>query len=170
VSEDIVSTTEVAPPLGDEADLVPTLGPVATDTDTEPTDTHVVAAPRTSQVVLRRVEPWSVFKLSLVFYLCVCLVLLVAGVMLWLGASASGVVGNIEGFFRDAGFEGFTFSAGTLLRGFVLGGLVLVVAGTIANLLLAALFNLMSDVVGGVRVTLAEDVRPTRDPSRRRRG
>jgi hypothetical protein len=159
VPEDIVSTTETAAPL-DDVDGVPTLHHVATKT--EPDVSQAVASPRTSQVVLRRVEPWSVFKLSLVFYLCVCLVLLVAGVMLWLGASASGVVGNIEGFFRDAGFDGFTFSSGVLLRGFALGGLVLVVAGTIANLLLAMLFNLMSDVVGGIRVTLAEDLRRKR--------
>jgi hypothetical protein len=117
---------------------------------------------RTSNVVLRRVDPWSVFKLSLVFYLCVCLVLLIAGVVLWLGASAAGVVGNVEGFFQDAGFDGFTFSSGALLRGFALGGLILVVAGTVANLLLATLFNLMSDVVGGVRVTLVEDLRADR--------
>jgi hypothetical protein len=113
-------------------------------------------------VVLRRVEPWSVLKLSLVFYLCVCLVLLVAGVVLWAGASATGVVGNVESFFQDAGFDGFTFSPGMLLRGFAVGGLVLVVAGTVANMLLATLFNLMSDLVGGVRVTLSEDLRPER--------
>jgi hypothetical protein len=160
VPEDIVSTTETAPAPLDQVDGRPTTDRAATKTD--PDVAKAVAAPRTSQVVLRRVEPWSVFKLSLVFYLCVCLVLLVAGVMLWLGASASGVVGNIEGFFQDAGFEGFTFSSGVLLRGFALGGLVLVVAGTIANLLLAMLFNLMSDVVGGIRVTLTEDLRGKR--------
>ncbi|MCU1375182.1 MAG: hypothetical protein JWO68_2468 [Actinomycetia bacterium] len=160
-----MTATETAPPEVDEVDGLPTLSPVA-DAGSED---QPVFTPRTSHVVLRRVEPWSVFKLSLVFYLCVCLVLLVAGIILWLGASATGVVGNIEGFFQDAGFDGFTFSAGTLLRGFALGGLVLVVAGTIANLLLATLFNLMSDVVGGIRVTLGEDVRPPTDPSRPRR-
>jgi hypothetical protein len=49
-----------------------------------------------------------------------------------------------------------------MLRGFAVGGLILVVAGTIANLLLATLFNLMSDVVGGIRVTLGEDLRRKR--------
>ena len=118
--------------------------------------------PRTSHVVLRRVDPWSVLKLSLVFYFCVCLVLLVASVVLWAGASASGVVGNVEGFFRDAGFDGFEFAPAQLLKAFAIGGLILVLAGTLANMLLAALFNLMSDVVGGLKVTLAEDVRRRR--------
>ena len=144
--------TETAPPDLSGLDGLPTLDAVP--------DPQPGAGPaRTSHVVLRRVDPWSVFKLSMVFYLCVCLVLLVAGVVLWLGASAVGVVGNVESFFQDAGFDGFTFSPGLLLRGFAIGGLILVVAGTVANLLLATLFNLMSDVVGGVRVTLAEDLR-----------
>jgi hypothetical protein len=92
----------------------------------------------------------------------VCVVLLVAGIVLWVGASAAGVVENVESFFQDAGFDGFKFSAGVMLRGFAVGGLILVVAGTIANLLLATLFNLMSDVVGGIRVTLGEDLRRKR--------
>lgn len=153
-----MSATETAADLG-ELTALPTLGAVAAP----PADgAPVPIEPRTSHVVLRRVEPWSVFKLSLVFYLCVCAVLLVATVMLWLGASVTGVVGNVESFFQDAGFDGFTFSAATMLRAFTLGGLILVVAGTIANLLLAMLFNLMSEVVGGVRVTLGEDLRPKR--------
>ncbi len=153
-----MSATETAADLG-ELSALPTLGAVpAPPADGAP----VPVEPRTSHVVLRRVEPWSVFKLSLVFYLCVCAVLLVAAVMLWLGASVTGVVGNVESFFQDAGFDGFKFSAATMLRGFTLGGLILVVAGTIANLLLAMLFNLMSEVVGGVRVTLGEDLPPKR--------
>ena len=137
-------------------EVVPDLPPEAPPTASAP------ATPRTSHVVLRRVDPWSVLKLSLVFYLCVCLVLLVASVILWAGASGAGVVENVEGFFQDAGFEDFRFAAGQLLKAFVLGGLILVVAGTLANMLLAALFNLMSDVVGGIRVTLAEDGAPRR--------
>jgi hypothetical protein len=151
-----VSATDISPPeLGDVVGL-PTLSDVP-ETPAEPATTP---AARTSHVVIRRVDPWSVLKLSLLFYLCVCLVLLVAGIVLWAGASAAGVVENVESFFQDAGFDGFEFSAGVMLRGFAIGGLILVVAGTIANLLLATLFNLMSDVVGGIRVTLGEDLRP----------
>lgn len=136
----------------DELDGLPTLDEVA-----EPV-TEAPSAARTSHVVLRRVEPWSVLKLSLVFYVCVSLVLLVAGVVLWVGASAGGVVDNVESFFEDAGFDGFEFAAGQLLQAFAIITVILVVVGTMATMLLAALFNLISDVVGGVRITLAEDV------------
>jgi hypothetical protein len=114
---------------------------------------------RTTRVVLRTLDPWSVLKLSLVFYLALFVVILVAGTLLWAGASAAGVVGNIEDFMVDIGFEDFRFIPSKLFAGVALGGLVLVVAGTCANVLMTALFNLMSDVVGGLKVTLQEDGR-----------
>lgn len=150
-----MSATETHEVRLDELDELPTL-------DEVPEPTPEAARPaRTSHVVLRRVEPWSVLKLSLVFYGCVSLVLLVAGVVLWAGASAGGVVDNVESFFEDAGFDGFEFAAGQLLRAFAIITVILVVVGTVATMLLAALFNLISDVVGGVRITLAEDVEPS---------
>jgi hypothetical protein len=117
-------------------------------------------AGRTTRVVLRRLDTWTVLKLSIVYYLALFVVLLVAGVLLWAGATAVGVVGNIESFMVEIGFEDFRFIPSELLGGFALAGLVLVVAGTFANVLLTALFNLMSDVVGGVKLTLQEDVEP----------
>lgn len=147
------TTKSAAPPV--TADRSPVVGrPPVVDGALAPP----APVARTSRVVLRRVDPWSVLKLSLVFYLCLCAVLLVAAVLLWIGASITGVVGNVESFFRDAGFDGFRFSPAEMLRGVVLIGLILVATGTLANLLLAKLFNLLSDTVGGIRVTLAEDV------------
>jgi drug/metabolite transporter (DMT)-like permease len=156
-----VSTTEfAAPPVTVDLSPVVERPPVVDGAVAPPAPAP--AAPRTSRVVLRRVEPWSVLKLSLVFYLCVCAVLLVAATLLWIGASITGVVGNVESFFRDAGFDGFRFSPPQMLRAVVLIGLILVVTGTLANLLLAKLFNVLSDTVGGIRITLAEDVAPQR--------
>ena len=120
--------------------------------------------PRTTRVFLRKLDAWTVLKLSLVYYLALFVVILVAGVLLWAGASAAGVVGNIENFMVDIGFENFKFLPSKLLGGVALGGLVLVVAGTFANVLMTALFNLMSDVVGGLRLTLQEDPDLPRPP------
>lgn len=117
---------------------------------------------RTSRVVLRRIDSWSVLKVSLLFYLSACIVLLTAGILLWVAADRVGVVDNVESFISDAGFPDFRFLPGQILRGCVLGGAVLVVAGTFANVLLSVLFNLISDVVGGLRLVLAEDDGPRR--------
>lgn len=118
---------------------------------------------RTSRVVLRRISPWSVLKVSLLFYLSMFVVLLVAGILLWLGARSAGFIGNIESFMDEIGFTDFQFVPSQILRGSAIGGLVLVVAGTFGNILMAVLYNLIADVIGGFGITLAED-----EPTRRR--
>jgi hypothetical protein len=112
---------------------------------------------RPERMVVRRIEPRSVLRLSVLFYLCVCGVLLVSAIVLWIGASLTGVLDNVESFFRDAGFDGFRFSPFPLFRAFFLMGVILTAAGTAANVLLAALYNVLADAVGGVRITVAED-------------
>jgi hypothetical protein len=108
--------------------------------------------------VVRHVDPWSVLKLSLLFYLCLFVVLMVAGVVLWNIAAAAGTIGDIESFFKDAGaFQTFSFDGFTIFRATSLIGLILVVAGTGINVLLAVLFNLISDLVGGIRFTVIEE-------------
>ena len=108
--------------------------------------------------VVRHVDPWSVLKISLLFYFCLFIVFMVAGVVLWNIASAAGTIKDIEGFFKDAGaFQTFSFDGFTIFRATFLIGLILVVAGTGINVLLAVLFNLISDLVGGVRFTVIEE-------------
>jgi hypothetical protein len=161
-----VCTTEIAPPTAAQTVTPPVVD--AVDWKDAPAKPDAPPAPprplkaakvrgRTTRVILRHLDPWSVLKLSLVYYTAVFLVILVAGVLLWAGAEAVGVVGNIENFMVDIGFEDFTFVPSKLLSGVALGGLVLVVAGTFANVLMTALFNLMGDIVGGLKLTLQED-------------
>jgi len=108
--------------------------------------------------VVRHFDPWSVLKVSLLFYFCLFVVLMVAGVVLWNVAAAAGTISDIEGFFKDAGaFQTFSFDGFTIFRASLLVGLILVIAGTGFNVLLAVLFNLISDLVGGVRITVIEE-------------
>jgi hypothetical protein len=116
------------------------------------------AGPRTSRVVLRRLDPWAVLKVSALFWFSLVLILLTAGVLLWAAAASVGVVGGIEDAMAGFGFEDYEFLPGKILRGAALVGLVLSIAGTIGNVLLAVLYNLISDTVGGLRLTLSEDV------------
>lgn len=104
---------------------------------------------------IRRFDPLSVARVSALFYLCVLGVLLVTAIVLWFGVAVTGVLGNVERFLRDAGFENFRFLPGQLMAAFTVAGAVLVAAGTVANLLLAVLYNLIVDVVGGVRMSVA---------------
>ena len=113
---------------------------------------------RRVQRIIRHVDPWSVLKFSLLLYFSLFLIVLSAGVLLWLAASATDVIGGVEAFIEELfGFDTFAFEPGQILTASVLGGLVLVVAGTAANVVFAVLFNLISDVVGGLRLTVIEE-------------
>ena len=52
---------------------------------------------------------------------------------------------------------GFKFEDERIFQSFALGGIVLVLSGAAASVVLALLFNLISDLTGGVRVTVLEE-------------
>ena len=60
---------------------------------------------------------------------------------------------------------GFKFEDERIFQSFALGGIVLVLSGAAFSVVLALLFNLISDLTGGVRVTVLEE-----DPPARRTG
>lgn len=116
--------------------------------------------------VIRRVDPLSVLKLSFAFSLCVFAMFLVAAVLLWSAAIGSGSTDNIESFLVDIGFEDFQLVGADLFRGFVVFGGALVIVGTVFSVMLALLFNLISDIVGGIRFTVIEPVLAAPDEAR----
>ena len=119
--------------------------------------------------LVRHVEPWSVLKVSLIFYFCLWVILLVAGVILWSFAVTSGTVDNVENFIEELfALESFAFNADEIFRASAIGGLVLVVAGSGFTVLMAVLFNLISDVTGGVRFTVVEEETARPRPKRTR--
>jgi hypothetical protein len=121
--------------------------------------------------IVRHVEPWSVLKISLIFYFCLWIIFILAGVLLWSVAVSSGIVDKVENFVIELfALETFEFDASAIFRGYAFGGLVMVVAGTAFNVLLCVLFNLISDLTGGLRLTVIEEesarFRPPRNPSK----
>ena len=112
---------------------------------------------RSTAVVLRRVHPASVLRVSALFYLGVSLALFIAGVLLWVGANVIGLVGNVESFMDEIGFTDFRLRPTPLLLASALVSVVLVFTGSLANYLMAVLYNLIADVVSGIKVVLTED-------------
>lgn len=178
--------------------------------------------------IVRHVEPWSVLKISLLFYAALFLIICVASAILWGGARSSGTIDNVESFVTSVGGFGncepidgeeatdssttttapasdttvpvdqidpdgeeavvddvgaepaedpgddedcregeqlvgeFEFEDQRIFQAFALGGIVLVLAGSAANVVMVLLFNLMSDLTGGVRVTVLEEDPPAR--------
>lgn len=186
--------------------------------------------------IVRHVEPWSVLKISVLFFLSLFAIICVASAVLWNAARSAGTIDNVESFVTSLGFGnceevagasgtaptstsstvagggdqvvgsssttvapgapdatstlpdkdgkcaagqelvgGFKFEDKRIFQGFALGGVVLVLAGSATSVVMALLFNLISDLTGGVRVTVLEEEPPFRQrapgsPDRRARG
>lgn len=127
--------------------------------------------PRVRKVtrVVRHVDPWSVFKIAIIAHLVLYVVVLTASVLLWNVAYATGTVDNVERFFESFGWNTFEFNGGELYHAGWIAGLFVVIGLTGLAVLGATLFNLITDLVGGVRFTvLEEEVVETRvSPMRR---
>jgi hypothetical protein len=118
--------------------------------------------------IVRHVEPWSVMKMSIIFYACLWVILLVAGVVVWSVADSAGVIDSLEKQIRDYFvLETFELNANEVLRGYAFGGAAFALAGTAFNVLMCLLFNLISDLVGGLRVTMIEEETARPRPVRR---
>ena len=84
-------------------------------------------------------------------------VLLTAGVLLWNVAVNTGTVDNVERWFTQFGWETYELKGGEIFHNAWIAGLFGVVGLTGLCVLAATLFNLISDMVGGVRVTVLEE-------------
>lgn len=116
----------------------------------------VLRARRVDRVVLR-LDALSVLKVALVFGTCAWIVVVVAGVVIWNAAAMLEVTAKIEGFIEDLfGLERFEFRPTEMLRGALLGGVVAVPLGSLFAAIMAALFNLVSELVGGVHLEVLE--------------
>jgi hypothetical protein len=111
---------------------------------------------------VRHVDTWSVFKVALVFNVFFYAVALVAGVLLWQVAYATGTIDNVEKFFEGFGWETFQFNGGQIFHNAWIAGLFVAVGFTGLAVLLATLFNLITDLVGGVRFSVLEEEVQTR--------
>lgn len=180
--------------------------------------------------IVRHVEPWSVLKISVLFFLSIFLIICVASAVLWNAARSAGAIDDVESFITSLGFGncedipgqdsaaptttstiagpadqlgggevattvpivdepeavsslpdedgkcaegqrlvgGFKFEDDRIFQAFGLGGVVLVLAGAAASVVMTLLFNLISDLTGGVRVTVLEE--ETAPRSRRESG
>ena len=113
------------------------------------------AVRRTTRIV-RHIDPWSVFRVTLVFHFVLYLTLLLTGVLLWNVANATGTVDNVERFMESFGWDTFQFKGGELFHQAWVLGLFAVVGMTGLAILTVTTFNLITDLVGGIRVTILE--------------
>jgi hypothetical protein len=166
-------------PLPGEEELVPPLGPIAPEPAWPST---VVRAPaetrlprrgvRRTRVEVRRIGPLSVLKFSLIFYFCVFLVIYLALAIIWGILTASGVIDSLEQLLGDIFPSEAALSptgqlstgdappleivTGQLFTWLFIAGCVGVAIWSCINVFVAIMYNLISDIVGGIEVTLAD--------------
>jgi hypothetical protein len=115
------------------------------------------ARSRQARVIVRKVGPWSVLKISFLFYLCVMVVILGAMMILYGILGAIGVLDNFTDFLVELGFgDDFQIHGDWLFTRGLAIGLGLVVLWTLINVFIVLMYNLLSDIVGGIEVTLSE--------------
>ncbi|MGY6500759.1 MAG: DUF3566 domain-containing protein [Acidimicrobiales bacterium] len=108
--------------------------------------------------IVRRIDPWSVLKLSLIFYFCVWIIGMIALVLLWGVAVSSGTIESVENALAEIlAFEELRFNGDQLFQLIALGGLIGVFVATAVSAVLAVLFNLIAGLTGGIRTTVIEE-------------
>ncbi len=115
-------------------------------------------AGRRVRVAIRRINPWSVLKFSLLLYFCLMLVFLLGFAILFTVLNAAGVLDSVSSLLVDVSAvdPGFRFEVFGILRTLFLFGLISVVVWSVVTVFVAFLYNLISDLVGGIEVTLVE--------------
>lgn len=94
-------------------------------------------------------------------YACLYVAVLIAGVLLWNAAQRSGFVDKIESFITEVGsYETWSVDGMVIYRRARVIGLIVATVGVAFNVVMAIMFNLISDLTGGVRVTVLETDEP----------
>jgi hypothetical protein len=108
--------------------------------------------------VVRHIDPWSVLTFSVLFHLSVFAALLLASVLVWNAAEAAGTIENLETFILELGdYETFEIKGDVVFQAAVAIAGVLTLASSVMLVLLTVVFNLISDLVGGIRLTVIEE-------------
>ena len=117
--------------------------------------------PLRASMQIRRIDPWSTLKVSLVLSVALFFVWMIAVALLYLVLGGMGVWSKLNSNVGDllnntGGSAADLVSSGTIFGGAVLIGLVNIVLLTAAATIGAFIYNLTTDLIGGVEVTLAD--------------
>ena len=118
--------------------------------------------PVRASMQIRRIDPWSTLKVSLVLSVALFFVWMIAVAFLYLVLGGMGVWSKLNSNVGDlltstgGSAGGELVSSGTIFGGAALVGLVNIVLLTAMATAGAFIYNLTTDLVGGVEVTLAD--------------
>lgn len=105
---------------------------------------------------IKHIDPVSVLKISLFFYALFFLVWLVFAAILFWFLQSLGWIEAVQTVSDVIFSKDVEITLGLVERYAFMIGLVIVVVGSIMNLVIAFLYNVASDLFGGVQVTFTE--------------
>jgi hypothetical protein len=116
--------------------------------------------PVRASMQIRRVDPWSTLKVSAVLSVALFFVWMIAVAFLYLVLGGMGVWSklnsNVGDLLNNTSGSAELVSSGTIFGAAILIGLVNIVLLTAAATIGAFIYNLTTDLIGGVEVTLAD--------------
>jgi len=124
-----------------------------------PTPDHL-SLPWRVRLRLEHIGPWSAAKLALLFGALVMAAVVAGLVFLYSFLGAAGVLHAIQRLVNQSGVgHHFQFNGGWLLIRVIWVAAGLVIAGAVIGFCLAALYNSLADLTGGLDVTFVERVK-----------
>jgi len=118
--------------------------------------------PRRARLVVKHVDPWTVMKVTFVVTLVILVVLVIATAIIYAVLGQMGVWDQINSLVSSVAPTTSSESLRNPLTGSRIIGIVAIVGAvnvvlmTALATLAAAIYNLISDLVGGVEVTLSD--------------
>lgn len=117
--------------------------------------------PVRASMQIRRIDPWSTLKVSLLLSVALFFVWMITVAFLYLVLGGMGVWAKLNSNVRDllnnaSGSSAELVSSGTIFGGAFLIGLVNIVLMTALATIGAFVYNLITDLIGGIEVTLAD--------------
>lgn len=120
-----------------------------------------MATVRRVRRIIRKIDPWTALKVSAVVWAVIALGVVLGGVIFWSVFDRSGLPDRFTDFLVeitliDAGTQPFA-NVEQFFRLLVFSSVVFWVLATGFSVALAIVYNLVSDVVGGVEVVVLEE-------------
>ena len=121
-----------------------------------------MASVRRVRRIVRKIDPWTVLKVSFVFYAVMALGLVLGLVIFWAFVNQAGYPDTVESLLADLGLwdagESPTVPEGDyLFRAIAFLGVAWAVMMTGLTTLSAVMYNLISDMVGGIEFVVLEE-------------